>query len=65
MMNPAYADVISATDAEGLEVFLATAGRLGTAVEKPEAPRGTSERQSKADGGSENQRAGQAHILPH
>ncbi len=33
MMNPAYNQVIAARDAERLEVFLAAAGRLGTAVE--------------------------------
>ncbi len=36
MMNPAYIQVIAASDAARLEVFLATAGRLGTAVENVE-----------------------------
>ncbi len=36
MMNPVYNQVIAASDAERLEVFLAAAGRLGTAVENIE-----------------------------
>ncbi len=36
MMNPAYIQVIGASDAERLDAFLATAGRLGTAVENVE-----------------------------
>lgn len=35
-MNPALAEVIAATDAERRDVFLSTAGRLGTAVENVE-----------------------------
>ena len=36
MMNPAYIQVIASSDAERLDLFLSTAGRLGTAVENVE-----------------------------
>ena len=36
MMNPAYTQVIAASHAERLDMFLSTAGRIGTAVENVE-----------------------------
>jgi hypothetical protein len=36
MMNPSYTQVIAASDGDRLDMFLSTAGRLGTAVENVE-----------------------------
>jgi len=36
MMNPAFTQVIAASDGDRLDMFLSTAGRLGTAVENVE-----------------------------